>query len=256
MSQKIIEIIGPPGIGKSTFYKFLCKRWKPSYNWTYQDKLLAPDKPKINDFKNWLTYKSKRILGKKLSTSLSTDLGLRFINHNPELAGFYWKLLSDPLVYDKTNVDSRFRAAYFLFQDFCRYQAVMEKPNNKPCLMNEGLLQKAFFTQLSKLELEEKLNEYMNIIPNSIHAIIYLSTPNTGIILERLLHRDKVIASHIGKKSDELLVDIKNWQYMLDLIVEKAKTKGIRVFKIDGADELSINSEYIMNALDSYSISK
>lgn len=234
MSQKIIEIIGPPGIGKTTIYESLCKTWRSTFNWTYQEALLTP-KPHFSEFNKWTEYRLRRLLGKKITKSIPVEYGLRFIENHQELANFYWNYLSNA-----PEISKRFRAAHFLFTDFCRYQAIVESNAVQPCIINEGLLQKSFFIHNDEQVMLAALDKYMPLLPLP-YAIIYINTPDTSLIIERLRSRKKIIASHLGKGYNDLFADIEKWQYLLNLIVEKMKCKNVPIYHIEGSKPLEEN---------------
>lgn len=240
MGEKIIEVVGPPGVGKSTIYKALCRTWSPKANWIHQHALLVPDTPNFVDFGKWLEHQAKRLSGKKITRSINTDYGLRFAAKNQALANFYWRHLSDTGTYSSREIDKRFRSAYFLFQDFSRYQAIIESSCEKPCIINEGLLQKSFFVPENGEPLNEVIEKYLSLLPLP-HAIIFIDAPNAEVIVDRLQRRNKVIASHGGKDAQALRGDIERWQRTLNLIVEKAQKAGVGIIKVNGENSVNQN---------------
>src|SRR5687768_1614077 len=94
MKPTIIEIVGPPGVGKSTIYQSLCSTWKPGSTWVYPDVLLT-SKPAFFTFPKWMMYHLRLLLGKKLTKAIPVDYGVRFAGQQQELAKFCWKCLTD-----------------------------------------------------------------------------------------------------------------------------------------------------------------
>jgi len=238
MATEIIEIIGPPGIGKTTLYNALCKKWRPSCYWTYLDVLLTPA-PSFSDFNNWFEYKIRKVLKRKLSKSVPTEYGLRFAQSHPELTNFYWHQLSDENVYASIKAEMHFRSVFLLYSDFCRYQAIAEKESPNPCVLNEGLLQKSFLVQNDLGLMSDLINKYLAFVPLP-KAIIYINT-DKELIVERLINREKIIATHLGKNRNELLEDIIKWQYQLELIISWMRNHRVLVYNIDGAKPVEEN---------------
>jgi adenylate kinase family enzyme len=234
MKPKIIEIIGPPGVGKSTIYQSLCKTWKPGSQWVYPDVLIS--RFDLFSFRKRLIFHLRIALGEKLTKTVPVDYGLRFAGQQQDLAKFCWKYLSEIQFYDDGEVDKRFRSAYFLFKIFCTYQAIIEKAPAKPCIIEEGFLQKSFFIRNEEVDeqlINELLNKYLLLIPLP-HAIIYIDMPDRKEIVKRLRGRSKTIASHHGKDDDALLRDIEKWQQAQQHILEKLQNAGVQIVRING----------------------
>ena len=250
MGDKIIEVIGPPGVGKSAIYQALCYQWKPQCNWIYQDALLAPAKPPVSQVMKWLAHHASLLLGKKLTRTLPVDFGVRFVNEHKELAAFYWNHLSEKGLAQNGEAALRFRSAYFLFADFCRYQAIRESPSQKPCIIDEGFLQKSFLIDADQQRMQCLIDQYLAIVPLP-HALVYIDTAHKNIISERLRNRKKVHISHIGKDEAALLEETGKWQYLFHTILEKTERKNVLTFKIDGArpiaDNVALIKEFLVN---------
>jgi hypothetical protein len=244
---KTVEVIGPPGIGKSTIYKALCSKWQPNAPWIYQEALLAPGKPSFSAFSKWIEYHFRKFSGKPKKMSLSVDYGLQFVDNNVELAHFYWNHLSDPHTYKHEEIGHRFRSSYFLFSDFCRYQAILATRTDKTCVIEEGFLQKSFLLKENKKEMIDIVNSYVPLLPLP-DALVYINTTNKEVILSRLGGRKKVIASHQGKDKEALLADIEKWQFLFELIVEKMKEHRIPVYNIDGERSVEENA-FLLNKI-------
>lgn len=248
---RTIEIIGAPGIGKSKLYHEVCKTWNPGNTWTYADVLLAPEKPSMLSFIRWLEYNYRWYLGKRLSKSLPTNLGLKFIREHEELAAFCWKYLTENPVHN--SLDSRFRHACILYDNFCGYQAIIEKRSPKPCLIEEGLFQKSFLIHDSEELMKEILDEYLSVLPLP-YAVIGLDTDNIGLIVSRLRKRKKVIPSHQDKSDEELIRETEKWRYIIRLILDKLENKNVLVYRVDGSKSLDGNVAVLTSILKSMTL--
>ncbi|HTE28573.1 hypothetical protein [Flavitalea sp.] len=248
MCAEIIEIIGPPGIGKTTIYNALCKKWRASFNWIYQGALLMPA-PSLEDFNSWIVFRIKKLLNGGGAKSIPIEFGLRFAQNHPRLANFCWEQLSDASIYQNDNSALRFRSVYLLYLDFCRYQAIDEKKSFIPCLLNEGFLQKSFLVQSDLVLMPDLINKYLPLVPLP-KAIIYVNTEDKGIIVQRLVNRSKTIASHLGKNKNDLLGDILKWQFQLELIISWMLDHNVVVYNIDGEKSIKENVLSITKILE------
>lgn len=237
---KIIEFIGPPGVGKSTIFKSLCKRWNSHANWIYQDQLLLIEKPRISAPKIWLEYQLRKFVKKTGNRNINVDFGLRFVDNNRALVQFLWDHIAYSSAYNQDDAGHKFRSAHFLFKDFCRYQAIWESNSSRPCIIDEGLFVKSFFILDNSQTITDAINSYFQLL-NLPHAVIYINTIQTDIITDRLINRKKVIASHRGKDKNALQDDIQKWQFLFSLIIEKLESHDIPVFYIDALRPIKEN---------------
>lgn len=250
MKSKIIEMIGPPGVGKTTIYQSLCRTWKPRSQWVYPDVLLT-QKPRFFSFRKWLDYQLRMKLGKKLNRAIPIDYGLRFAAQHQQLAQFCWNVLSDTQIYRDDEIDKRFRSSYFLFTTFCTYQAILEKAAAKPCIIPEGFLQRSFFIRDGEDDeqlVDNLLNRYLLLTPLPA-AIFHIDTPDIDEIVKRLRGRNKTIASHIGKNDAALHRDIEKWKQVQHKIIEKLRSAGVLVLRIDAKQPVQENVSGILELL-------
>lgn len=247
MRSGIIEIIGPPGVGKTAIYDSLCKTWHLKSKWIYPEALMAYQS-QTSGLRKIFDFKLRKVLGKKVSGSIPVDYGLRFAATNQALSEFYWSHLSNVQVYANEENSMRFRSAYFLFSDFCKYQAVVEQKLNTPCIINEGLLQKSFLINKDDAFMKDALARYLPLLPLP-EAIFYINT-NKHLIVQRLLNRKKVIASQAGKGYNGLLADTEKWQNLLDLVLEKMHSMHIPIYDVDGEKTIRENVSYLKTVLN------
>jgi len=249
MKPTIIEVIGPPGVGKSTIYQQLCRTWKPGSHWVYPD-VLTP-MPGFFSFRKWLVFKLRMMLRKKLTKTIPVDYGMRFAAKEQELAEFCWKLISYIQYYNEQDVNKRFRSAYFLFTTFSMYQAILEHAPDKPCIIDEGFLQKSFFVRDNKVDeplTNCMLDKYLQLVPLP-KAVVYIDLPDNSEIIKRLRNRNKIISAHNGIGDEALQKDIENWRYAQHLILEKIKQAGVSVIRLNGHQPVKENVARIIELL-------
>lgn len=250
MRSRVVEFIGAPASGKSTIYDALCREWKSDSGWIYPGMLLGRQSLSITRLGEWTSYRVKRLLRMKLHHSTSVNDGLRYIRNHEELTSFYWDLLNNPDCSAGRDISLRFRAVYFLYRDFCQYQAIQDAAPAVPCLIDEGLLQKSFLIDRTLQEVGDLLDDYLPLLQLPC-GIIWVNLEDTETLLQRLRNRKKIIATHIGKNDDELLDDLLNWRKVLELIVDKVQSYDIKIVRLNGQDSIKKNigriQEFVTN---------
>jgi hypothetical protein len=217
----------------------------------YPDVLLT-SQPGIFSFRKWMSYQLRILLHKKLTKTIPVDYGFRFAAEQQELAGFCWKYISYIQFYNEEEINKRFRSAYFLFTTFGMYQAILEKAPTKPCIIEEGFLQKSFFVKDEKADEQltnDMLDKYLSLVPLP-YAIIYIDMPERNEIVKRLRGRNKIIASHIGMDTAALLRNVEKWQLAHNNLLEKMKRAGVLIVRINGKQPVMENVSRIKELLN------
>jgi hypothetical protein len=245
----LVEIIGPPGVGKSTLYLATCKQWQKNLNWIHEKELYTPEQPPLRHFAKWAEYHLRRLAGKSLIRSFRNESGVEFSQQNPELAEFIWNHLGK-FYSGKEEAALRYRAAYFLFLNFCRYQGLLTEPSHRHILIEEGFLQKSFLVHQDENYLSDLLDEYLSLVPLPA-AVVSITSPDEGLILKRLTQRGKIIASHQGKGEQEILEDLRKWNLLNRLISQKLTLKNIPVWTLDGEKKLGQKVDELKKILSS-----
>jgi deoxyadenosine/deoxycytidine kinase len=248
----LIEIIGPPGVGKSTLYNSLIQKWNRKSSWKYNHNIQSGN-TSLSKVKSWLDKGFRDLTGKKRSEKVSVRHGFEFAKNHHELADFLWSFLSDKRTNSGNENNKRFRSAYFLFKDFCRLQYIIENGREKPFVIEEGLLQKSFLLNQDKQFMYDSISTYIELIPLP-RAIIYLNTGSVDIILNRIKNRRKTIASHIGLNDSELYADLETWQYMFGIIIAKMEEKGVEVYRVNGENPVNNNVRLLLQYLENMQV--
>jgi thymidylate kinase len=131
------------------------------------------------------------------------------------------------------------------------YQAIFEKTPAKPCIIQEGFLQKSFFVRDQEADdqgITELLNNYLQLIPLP-YAIIYMDTPDSKEIVKRLRGRSKTIISHYGKDDSALQRDVEKWRHAQQKILEIVKKAGVIIVPINGMAPVKENVTTIKKRL-------
>ena len=243
MQPRIIEVIGAPGSGKSTIYDALCQRWRHSSNWIYPGALLYQNRAD-RTIRQSFEYFLRCALKKKLHAPITTNDGIRYIKCNDVFASYCLQLLSDPDYVQSNDIASKYRSIYFLYRDFCLRQAILDAAPDKPCLVDEGFLQKSFLVSRATQNIGQIIDKYIHLMTTPL-AVIVVAVADIEVLLRRIRSRKKVIASHIGMTDSELRKDLEFWVATQSLIAKKAKETGIFVFEIDGQVSIRTNVNII-----------
>lgn len=244
---KIIEIIGAPGVGKSTVYKALIDSYSQGSDWIYPDADGKWKKPGWIGFRAYSNLIYQKLFKKGHLSVIQVEMGLKFIKQHKELAEFVWNNISenDTGIQD---IGQRFRSAYFAFKHFCRYQKILESYNDKPCVIEEGLLQKSFLIRDNEQEMLEAAHNYLYLVPLP-KAIIYLNTTDAKVILERLKRRKKVLPIHKDKNDDSILENIERWQFLFNDMTKSLSEFDVPVYNVDGSKTVKENVQLINHIL-------
>lgn len=250
MRSRTIEFLGAPGIGKSSIYEALCKKWHTKLPWIHPDELLRRERPPISHFRDFIEHSARRILQKNTHQEPPENGGHQFIEENERLANFCWTHLNDSGYSSNVHASSKFRAAFYLYRDFCKYQAIEDTATEKLCILDEGLLQKSFLIHDEDEKIKEILDEYLPLLPLP-RAVLWVDTDNISEIVRRLKSRRKIIASHLGESDAGLVEVTKQWRKLLQFIAEKLSLYEVDVYRLDAEKRLSENvheiSEILMN---------
>lgn len=244
-----VEIIGPPGIGKSTLYQAVCRSWTPQSRWTYQEKVLGNERGRHGLIRSAIYQIYCRLIKRSGNHQLTIDHGLRFIQQHEPFAEFIWKHLSDPNIFPEGRQAERFRAFYLLFRDFMRYQAILESNAHKPCIMEEGFLQKSYLLQVPEMELPDWIERYLQLTPKP-DLIFRMDASDPDTIALRLELRAKKLAAYQGLDRSGLIQETRKWQQFFSVMDQKIQQQHIEFKMLDGSKPIEENIRIIYDSLE------
>ncbi len=200
---EIIEIIGPPAVGKTTIFNALKKRWIRNAPWAPKIEFL----PKVDNSTfgttSYWRYIIRTLMGaRKVNQKKITNAAYSFLQRNKEFSSLCWELIHKNRTKDHLGVDNRFRSAFYVYQVMGVYQTIIDSPDTRICITDELLTHRII--QLTEDAVnKDDLREFVKVLPVP-KGIIYLDAP-VDILTKRSTERQRNIIRHQGRSSTELM---------------------------------------------------
>ncbi len=248
MPGERIEIIGPPGAGKSTIYREVCKRWARTSPWVHSGVLLPPAVTGLRSLRRWIGFTLRNWYRGERSRA-NGSLGVEFISENQELVEFLWEAIDRNCVNYIDGLDVRLRAAFVLYKDMERIQAIRNANDRRPCLMVEGLLQKSFLRGPDGAISDKRIDKYLSLIPFP-KTVFIADVADVDAIVERILRRKKRNASESGLDETGFRNRTLQWQKQFQMMENCLRKRDIPVFRIDAAEPVDVSAGRVVEILN------
>jgi hypothetical protein len=230
---KIIELLGIPGVGKSSIYSALSSSWNKDMNWVPADLLLPKQKITFRSPKDFLLSFSKRI-GKDINLSLLKEAGFRFVAQYPEYMNGSWDAIHRKHISREDGPDVRLKEATRLKKSTEYIQYISENESLKYAILDiGGLVQRLDFTWFTSKDIVEDQREIvhlLNFMPLP-EGVIYIYV-DQKINVERLLNRGRTLAVHRNLTGKELEEFCKKYQQRWAFVCDKLEEKNVPLLKI------------------------
>lgn len=251
---KLIELTGPPGVGKSTYYSALVERWKKSSRWIPSEMLYPRQRIRYKDPKEFLKTVLQR-LANDFDNRAFNRAGHRFVDSNPDYVNAVWNDINQHK-HSINGKDLRFQDAMFLLESFQRIQVLLESPCQKPALKAEGIVHRLPHSiyRDNFMEEEEKIRELISKI-HLPSAVIYL-TCNPQENARRLSNRKYTWEGHRDMNETQLMDYSIRSHKKRDMIIDVLREHGTPVLTIDTTNDLEQNLKVILHYLDSHDYSR
>lgn len=262
MKHKIVELLGPSGIGKSALYHELRSRWKPSDEWVTFDDIFATPK----QFPGTYLRTVYRPLKKAWNEPYDYTRSLRNYNiwdqldgySNPflfgEYGGFFHKMMD--LVEQHCKVgysgdDKRFQTFFMIMWSVGQLNTVLELENDtRLFLMKDGELLLSRIMHLNSPSFDEDaLHEYLDVVPKP-EALVQLVAPPDQIV-KRIKQRDRVASLHLGMDEETLFTYTISTLEMLGKACDYLKTRDVPVLVVDAEKDVAQNANQIIDFFES-----
>jgi deoxyadenosine/deoxycytidine kinase len=246
---KIIEMIGAPGVGKTTLINALEKKWSKDKKWIPQNKYVVNQN--ITPFfsvQNLLYYYRLLLNKGGIDSNLIDWNGYEFAKNNPEFLDLCWTLLSQNKKSDYKNVDDRFRNAKYLFTVFGKYQFLSNLNDERVFVNDEFLLHR--MTQITRPLLNEKeIRDFVRFVPKPNGLIVFNAPVN--IILDRIQTRNRKIVKFHGLSDNEISTIVSDEVKKINTMVCMLKELKVSILEVDTTNQINHNVELLMDFIES-----
>ncbi|TVR16972.1 MAG: hypothetical protein EA391_06355 [Balneolaceae bacterium] len=232
---KIVELIGPSGVGKSSLYLELQNRWRKSDNWAvYHDFVYRRKERDLTMF----FLKVKSFWTKIFSSDYYWNEGRvksaqkLFAEDHPEFMSVLMDLIHEHAKVGYNGEDKRFLVTFFSLKSISRLQnAQQKKEDNRVCLIDEALISRIMHIN-SPTFSEDQLKKYINSMPLP-DGLIFMNAP-VDEILKRIQKRKTLSTIHHGLSFGEIQELTINTQNLMKQVVSFFDEINIPVLELDG----------------------
>lgn len=244
----IIEFCGAPGVGKSTVYNAINKRWKATFDWAPAHKVYPrksvrhPLKRMARTFLNEQSLVDEKAMRKAAS---------RFIAHYPDYIDECWCHLVKKEKVSLNKSDQRFEKASHIFKTIQRVQISSESLAAKMVLVEEGLVNgigNALHKGIDECSIEDEIQDLYNLMP--LPAGLVFFEVEGRIILKRLHERKRFVPSFDDMNQELLLKTVEDISTLRKTAVKIYEKKGYPVLHLNGADSAEHNANRTIEFLN------
>lgn len=238
---KIVELLGPSGVGKSSLYVELQNRWCETDDWAvYHDFIYQRKKMDLVT----LALKVKSLWKKTHNSDYFwndgnlKDMQREFADRYPEFMSVLMDLVEEHTKEGYSGEDKRFLVMFFSLKSIGRLQAVYEKKKDaRTCLIDEALISRIMHLN-SPSFTSSHIETYLSAMPLP-DGLVYLNAP-AEVILERIQKRKrkKLSTIHQGLSDGEIQLYTENTQQLMETVTQLLNQNNIPVLQLDATKPL------------------
>ncbi|MFD2245101.1 AAA family ATPase [Pontibacter ruber] len=247
---RIVEMVGSPGVGKSTIFKAIQAKSKSSFNWeTALEPMQQPEAGVIGKLKilfELVMYGKGYVDAVKLKQA--KEASDRFVAQYSEYIDACWNNLYHRQRSSNNRLDLRFEKTAFLNRMIQKVQLLRESPNNKTVLIDMGLVnivERGLYKSTTASEERLEIRRLLDVMPLP-DAVVYIQT-DAAENARRLLMRREVRDYHRSLNTEELIQCTVKWQERLNAAIDYLEEKKVPMLHVDSKNPIDENADRIID---------
>lgn len=251
---KYIELVGVPGIGKTTTYKYLKNIQSENDNWKLLEDIFRKPPPEKAGFKHKLKNILKNLLGLpttyKVKVVHDNKVLDDFMTQNEDLINIFWEVTMTK----NQNIDGkdlRFHSVYYMMMIFENLQAIKTLSSNKCYILDEGLiLNLNYFTNEA---LEENLDSQISRVLDKIYLPVglVLFEGDVETVIERTINRGKLKPRDQNMSEDMMRKSRNATACEKRNFVNAVQARNVPVLRINAKNAVESNAKEIARFAES-----
>ncbi len=234
---RIVEIVGPSGVGKSYIYNQLRDAWNKNDKWAVYHDFRYERKSRNSFSRPEIIYEYLYNILNKVKYISYKPSGGEQLDHMKKFHEDHRQFVDHTLdiinrccreFYKK---DNRYFATLYFYKSVEELQAIRELQHDKRiCLFDEGLLSRIMHLSSESLT-DQDMDEYLNYMPVPDGVILLKSDPRR--ICENIKKRRRVATIHQGLNEQQLHDYTEKTQYHMEYAAGYFREKGVKVMEIN-----------------------
>jgi len=245
---KVIELSGPPGVGKTTLYREISIRWKKKFSWIPGHYLCPHPNFSFQYILLVFSIARQKMKGKKVGVfdEVKTAARNRFVAQYQAYIDVCWNDILSKQKNSYNGWDLRLHKAQQLAEVIEIFQLLRESEIDKFALMEEGLIH--LIDVLNFSDTPEDIIKTIDVMPLP-DALINIRADLFENV-KRLTHREKCITIHRSLNVQQLEQITRKSQERRTIINEILQNKGIPILNIDSQEEIKTNADKIISFIE------
>jgi deoxyadenosine/deoxycytidine kinase len=256
---RYIELVGVPGIGKSTTYKYLRNIHTDEDNWLLLEHLFKNSTPRPVGVKQKVRTLISKILGlpmaPKVKVAHDNKFLFDFMAQNEALIDIFWDITmtKNKNLFGK---DLRFTTVNYIMMVFKNLQAILDYKTNKCVVLDEGIM--INLSHFTNRALEEPFESQISSVLDkfTLPSGIVFFDGDVETVIERTKIRGKLKVEDENLSDEMLKKSREETAFERRKYVEIADSRGIPILRLDAGDSIESKAKELAAFADSIAKSK